>query len=157
MGRRIENLRAQLQEIEHYIPNFETKNLNVSKATVGWQLDHALKVIIAVSIILVKTDPKKYKRDINIRKLVLFAFGTIPRGKGRSPKQVLPPEIILKEDLYTQLKSAREYVQKIEKVHKNAYFNHHIFGTLNKDQTTRFLNIHTRHHLKIIEDIINEK
>ena len=42
----------------------------------------------------------------------------------------------------------------IKKAHHNAYFRHLIFGNLNKKRTIRFLQIHTAHHLKIIQDIL---
>ena len=48
----------------------------------------------------------------------------------------------------------KELVSKIEAIDKRAYFIHHIFGSLNKEQTIRFLNIHTNHHLNIVEDIL---
>ena len=52
MNRRTKILKSHLNKIEEYIPYFETKNLNVSKASIGWQLDHALKVVNGVLVIL---------------------------------------------------------------------------------------------------------
>lgn len=38
-------LSQYLNRFEAVIPQFETKNLKVSKSSVGWQIDHSLKVI----------------------------------------------------------------------------------------------------------------
>ena len=157
MSKKIEILNSHLQKIDRYIPYFQNKNLDFSNVSVGWQLDHALKVINGVSVILAKTDPKKFKKDFNIRRSIIFTIGFIPRGRAKAPKQVLPPEIITEEDLYAQLKTAQEHIKTIDKVDENAFFIHHIFGNLNKAQTLRFLDIHTNHHLKIVEDIIKNK
>jgi hypothetical protein len=34
------NLDALLNQLEHYISNNETINLQVSQSTVGWQIEH---------------------------------------------------------------------------------------------------------------------
>ncbi len=40
---------------------------------------------------------------------------------------------------------------------ENVYFNHHVFGMLTKKQTLRFLEIHTKYHLKIVNDILKKQ
>lgn len=154
MHKKIEILNEHLIKIEKYLPHYESTHTNVSQATVGWQLDHALKVLNSVLAILAKTDPKKYKNSFNFKRSVIFATGKFPRGKAKSPKQVLPPEIIKLEDLLAQLSEARKNVKTIISIDKHTFFIHHIFGTLNKNQTLRFLDIHTNHHLKIVDDIL---
>ncbi|MEY4335064.1 MAG: hypothetical protein RLZZ196_3814, partial [Bacteroidota bacterium] len=39
---------------------------------------------------------------------------------------------------------------------KNQFFVHPIFGKLNKKDTFTMLDIHTKHHLLIIQDIISQ-
>lgn len=157
MNKNIEILSSYLKEMEGFIPHFETVNTNISQTTIGWQLDHSLKVVNSVSGILLKTNPKKYKKDFNFKRFVIFNLGKIPRGRGKAPKQVLPPEIILQADLISQLEKAKKYIQQISGINKNAFFIHHIFGILNKAKTLRFLVIHTNHHLKIIREIDKNK
>ena len=154
MSKKVEILSAHLQNIENYIPSHKSIRTDVSQATVGWQLDHALKVINGVLIVLAKTDPKKFKKEFNLRRTLIFTAGIFPRGRAKSPKQVLPPEIIYEEDLRSQLNEARNNIKLINSLDKNAFFIHHIFGSLNKNQTLRFLDIHTNHHLKIVNDIL---
>ena len=94
-----------------------------------------------------------YKEKFKLR-LVVFTLGFIPRGKGKSPKRVLPPEIILKEDLEKQLVEAITNIESIQKLENNKYFTHPIFKQLNRNKTLKFLKLHTKHHLKIIKDIL---
>lgn len=49
--------------------------------------------------------------------------------------------------------SIYEQSKKIEHFDKNAFFEHPLFGVLNKKDTMKFLKMHTTHHLKIIQDI----
>ncbi|MGC6431953.1 MAG: DUF1569 domain-containing protein [Jejuia sp.] len=88
--------------------------------------------------------------------MVLFGLNYIPRGKAKSPKIVLPPEIILKESLVAQFNDAKGYLEKMDAVNEKQYFKHFIFGTLSKKQTLRFLLLHTHHHLKIVKDILKQ-
>jgi hypothetical protein len=46
---------------------------------------------------------------------------------------------------------------KLETISKDRYFTHPFFGDLTLNQTINFLEIHTKHHLEIIEDIISNK
>lgn len=155
-NKQIAILNNLLNEIEHNVPNKEMSNSKVSKVNVGWQLDHSLKVINGVCTILLKTKHEKYKRDFNFWRLILFPFGYIPRGKAKAPKIVQPDGHISVEDLHAQLEIARKHLDKISPLPKKSYFIHHIFGTLSKRQTLRFLEIHTKHHLKIVNDILKK-
>ena len=69
------------------------------------------------------------------------------------PTYVKPPEVILKEDLITQMQLAKTSIATIESLDKNAYFKHPLFGNINKKRLAQFLTLHTNHHLKIINDI----
>ena len=150
-----EILTEMLFKIEEHVSSKNKVNNKISKASVGWQLDHALKVFNAVSEQTINSNPEMYKPSFSVMRLVLFKLGFFPRGKARAPKIVRPPEIILETDIFSQLQDARTNILKLEKVPAKSYFKHHMFGMLNKKQTLRFLEIHTNHHLKIMIDIIN--
>tara|TARA_R110000868_G_scaffold289108_1_gene549249 strand:- start:899 stop:1372 length:474 start_codon:yes stop_codon:yes gene_type:complete len=153
-NKRITILKNQLSQIELFIPLIHKKNPKVSKSTIGWQLDHALKVFNAVSKSTKNSNPKEYERKFNFWRTILFPIGYFPRGKARAPKYVLPPEIITLDDLNTQLLVAKENINTLNSLNKAMYFKHPIFGMLAKKQTLRFLEMHTNHHLKIINDIL---
>ncbi|WP_298531243.1 DUF1569 domain-containing protein [uncultured Algibacter sp.] len=145
-----------LSAIETNIPHFEKRNSSVSQVTIGWHLNHTLKVINRVTAILIKTNPEKYKKKFNLMRATLFPLCYIPRGKAKAPKVVIPSKIITKEDIINQLQEAKIQIEKTKSLPKKSHFIHHIFGMLSKKQTLYFLEMHTKHHLKIVNDILNK-
>jgi hypothetical protein len=155
-NKRITILKKQLSKLESYTPLIHKENSKVSKAKVGWQLDHALKVFNAVSEWTENSNPKEYKPNFNLWRSILFPLCYIPRGKARAPKKVSPPDIITNDDLLNQFQQAHRHLEVLERLSKTSYFNHHMFGLLTKQQTLRFLEMHTKHHLKIVKDILKQ-
>jgi hypothetical protein len=151
---RIKTANLLLDKIEANIPNKDLQKSSVSKSTIGWQLDHSLKVFNAVCEWTINSNPKDYKRKFNFWRTLLFTLNYMPRGKVKAPKIVLPPEVVLDADLYSQLKTARNHLNTLATLPKTVYFKHFIFGKLSKKQTLRFLQMHTHHHLKIVRDIL---
>lgn len=79
----------------------------------------------------------------------------IPRGKAKSPSVVRPPKNINVDFLQQQLEQAEANILLINKFQKKAFFRHPFFKHLKRDETKKFLEIHTEHHLKIIREIKN--
>lgn len=147
-------LNKELAEIEQLIEKYGQQNIIISAKGIDWHLDHSLKVIIAVCGQLKKSDPSAYQWKFNTIRVFVYAFNFFPRGKGKSPKSVLPPENILKEDIENQLDLARKELASIINLPAKSYFRHPYFGFLNLKKTKKFLNLHTLHHLKICRDIV---
>jgi len=148
-------LENNLKQIENYIPDYEKINPAISKANVAWHLDHNLKVINAVITNMKASDVTLFRNNFSFLGKVFFTLGFFPKGKAKAPKHVMPPEIIVKEDIIKQLMEAIENIKEIDKLSKNSYFRHPLFGHIPKRRVVRFLNIHTNHHLKIIKNILN--
>ncbi|WP_109616714.1 hypothetical protein [Sediminitomix flava] len=150
-------LEKQLGEIYEYIPLMDTINTEVSEVNVAWHLDHTLKVVNKIYRALELSHPENYKSNFNLMRSFVFMTGKIPRGKAKSPQAVLPPSEINKEDLFTQFDSAKVFVEKIDELPPNSYFEHPVFNLLNRDQAKRFIEIHTNHHLAIVRDILEKE
>lgn len=97
------NLKHLLYELESKIDNFETINLGVSKSTIGWQIDHSLRVFNGVIPLLIKSNPANYKWKFNFKRTIVFSLNKIPRGKANAPKNVQFYEKISKQDLINQI------------------------------------------------------
>lgn len=147
-------LENRLTLLESYIPDFEKTNKSVSKASIGWHLDHSLKVINTVVKSMENSDTALYENNFKLIGKVLLKLGFFPRGKAKAPKYVKPPEVILKSDIITQLIEARQNIRAIKNLNKNAYFKHPLFGNTNKFRVVPFLDTHTNHHLKIVKNIL---
>ncbi|WP_396165947.1 DUF1569 domain-containing protein [Flavobacterium sp.] len=143
-----------LLRLENHISNFEKTNPNVSNSTVGWQIDHCLLVINGIIGQLEISDPSKYQPKWTFPKFMVFTTGKIPRGKAKAPKVVIPTQVATQEELIAKLAAAKNNVLKLDTFSENQFFNHPYFKDLNVKQTKKFLTIHTKHHLKIIQDIL---
>lgn len=150
----LQKLTTALNNLESHLENHKISNPKISKESVAWQIDHSLKVINNVTHALKASDPETYKNNFSLLGKVLFKLSFFPRGKAKAPKQVLPPEIITKDDLIEQIQLAKTNIKTLSNLDKNAYFKHSLFGNINTKRIHRFLMIHTNHHLKIIKDLV---
>lgn len=149
----MQNIQNLISQLESKIPFHEKINLSVSNATVGWQIEHSLKTIYQIVLVVKNSNAQEYQWKFNKSKLFISILGFIPRGKAKAPKVVLPDENISEESLLLSLQKAKSALQEWDSFDKNAYFPHPFFGNLNKKSTMWFLKLHTNHHLKIVNDI----
>lgn len=149
-------LDLELNEVQSYIADRDVIATEISSVDVAWHLDHLLKVINGVHDSLGQSNPGDYKYSWKFVRSFVFTIGRIPRGIGESPKSVFPPDVIMTDDIYKQLKDARLKLLTFSDFDKNQHFNHYKFGVLNRDKALKFVEIHTRHHLRIIRDIIRK-
>ena len=140
------------QNIQHY----SVVNKKVSSKGVDWHIDHSLRVINGVCYALKNSNPNDYQWKFNFLRTYILCSGVIPRGKGRSPKVVNNESSIQLEELHQQITDAKKHLTEIHKLPKKSNFKHPYFGLLNLRMTKLFLKIHTKHHLKIINDIIEK-
>ena len=147
-------LAVELVEIESVLPYRDFLSEEVSKVDVAWHMDHSLKVINGVIKNLHSSDPDEYRKEFNFVRMMVFAVGSMPRGVGKAPASTLPPEEIITEDILDQSNEAKLSVESLNSAHSHSHFNHPVFGLLDLEDSKRFLEIHTNHHLAIIRDII---
>jgi hypothetical protein len=146
-----------LLQLENHIPDFEKTNSNVSNSTVGWQIDHCLLVINGIIGQLENSNPSEFQSKFNFKRFIVFTTGKIPRGKIRAPKVVTPVEIATLEELKFEIEIAKNNIQKLNDLPKKSFFKHPFLSNLNVKQTEKFLLIHTKHHLKIIEEVLKKQ
>ncbi len=143
-----------LLQLENHIPNLDKTNSKVSNSTVGWQIDHSLLVINSIVEQLEISNPNEFQPKWNFPKFMVFTTGKIPRGKAKAPKVVIPTQVATQEELKDKLETAKNNILKLNSFSENSFFKHPFFKDLNVKQTEKFLVIHTKHHLKIIQDIL---
>ena len=78
-----------INNLQNQIKNSNCINKKISSRSVGWQIDHNLKVIIGSSTAFLNSNSKDYKPKFNLTRFVLFTLNFIPRGKGKAPKSVI--------------------------------------------------------------------
>jgi hypothetical protein len=150
----------QIEELKSALPLHALRAPNISQWSVGNQLEH---ILISNQLILQQIlhnsarEPESGKRLSWIGRLVLF-IGVIPRGRGKAPDFSKPTECSL-ESLNDQLEKMESHLLTAEQnenvLSQSRYaFPHPIFGMMTVPQWFQLMTLHTRHHLKIIQDII---
>jgi hypothetical protein len=149
-----EKLLHLIDELENKMLFHSRMNPSVSKASVGWHIEHSLLVIGKTIKALENSDPKDYKWEFSLARLVVYTRNSIPRGRGRAPEVVQPKGEIQKDSLKANIELARTKVKELGSLHPKQNFKHPYFNKLDVRSTTKFLRLHTKHHLDIIGDII---
>ncbi len=131
----------------------------VSAWTVADQLDHLARstqaMVDAIETAL-HPDALGGGRPSLVGRMVLFT-GWIPRGAGKAPQRT-QPETGSRDQLASLLARSRQALERLEPRlpeidRAGGRFNHFAFGDLTSRQWLSVIDIHTRHHLKIIRDI----
>jgi hypothetical protein len=141
-----------VNQLEAFIPKYEADNKSISQAKVGWHIAHSCLVINSISGALKKSNPADYKWKFNLAHLYIRLRGNFPRGKAKAPERVVPKEEITAGGLELLILQAKNAIAELPALDRDVHFKHPYFGLLNKKSTIRFLEMHTRHHLKIIQD-----
>ena len=150
----MQTLPEQIKQLQIHIPDYATTNTAVSSASVGWHIHHCLLVFTKISDALQHSDPALHKSSFNFKKLIVYTFKRIPRGRGKAPKTVQPQKSLLPNELQLEVQKAKDKTNALTQLNPTHYFEHPYFGNLNVKETILFLAIHTCHHLKIIRDIL---
>lgn len=84
---------------------------------------------------------------------ILLRTGFIPRGKGKAPDFAMPTG---RGDVRMLLEQARDRFAVLGTLPKGGHrLPHPFLGAFSARQWARFAEVHTRHHLKIIRDILS--
>ena len=151
----MKNLEPSLDKLYSYIPEADMLNSAVSSVNVGWHIEHSLLVISKIIETVVNSDPAKYEWKFDFKRNFVFFLGKFPRGKAKAPQVVIPVQNS-QPDFDALFSSTRAAIIQLQNAQKNQFFVHPIFGKLNKKDTFTMLDIHTKHHLLIIQDIISQ-
>lgn len=155
MIKSLQQVSVLLDELERAIPHAETANPKISKATIGWQIDHSCLVINKITEAILETDPDAFKSSFNKWRFICLGLGWFPRGKARAPKIVKPLETpATQNELQQGIDQAHESLNRFRQLQEKQYMKHPYFGMLDRDTTARFLFVHTQHHIKIIRDMM---
>ena len=149
-------LATLLNELETKIPQFDKTNQEISKSDVGWHIEHTLLTIIGIINLLSASNPKDYKWKFNFIRIVVLTTKKIPRGRAKAPEVVQPKGNYGVESLTAHLLVTKQKIETLHSMDKANFFIHPYFGKLKLKETINFLEIHTNHHLTIINDILKK-
>ena len=157
LAKPMEKLKKLIHDLESKIPNQEMLNPTISKSSVGWHIEHTLLTMNLIIEAQQKSNPENYKRAFNFYRTLVFAMNKIPRGNAKAPKIVQPKVEFNTETFKNHLEKGKTRLAKLNTISDKNYFKHPYFGYLTLKPTIKFLEIHTDHHLQIINDITKSK
>jgi len=152
----MKTLISLITELEAKLPFIKQKNEAVSQASVGWHIEHSLLALIKMISAVEHSNPADYKQQFNIRRTVVLLLNKFPRGRAKAPEAVKPGEVITEATINPVLAKAKQKAESFEKLNKNKFFTHPVFGDLRVKQARKIIAIHTYHHIKIINDILKK-
>jgi hypothetical protein len=150
----MESLSELIDKLSAQVKYHDKINTTISSASVGWHIAHSTLVIKQIIEQLEKSDSTNYKWKFNTPRFFVFLMNKIPRGKGKAPKAVQIDEVFTVESLHKYLIGIKEKTLILSGLDKNKNFTHPYFGMLNLKHTIKTLQIHTKHHIEIINDIV---
>ena len=153
-------LRAQMTEIGELIarPEHElfASREAISKWSAAQHLDHSLKVCSAVLGSILEPSGS-LPRGINFLGRLVLSLGWFPRGRGESP-QSLRGTSATPQEIEASVGDIRRFLEMVDEhrveAAKDPIVRHPYFGGLTASQALRFLVIHNRHHLRIINEVM---
>lgn len=149
----MDTLHKLLLQLQTYIPLYEKRNATISNSSIGWQIEHSLLTINLIVDALAASNTNEYKFKFKPMKYLIRLTGKIPRGKAKAPKRVQPQSEATADNLQKYINNAFQNIEKLSHLNSRHFFPHPYFGNLKLKEAKWFLNLHTKHHLAIIEDI----
>ncbi len=142
-----------IAELESKIEHQTVVNTDVSQGQVGWHIEHSLLVVNMITETLKRSEPSSYKWKFNMKRVIAYTIDSFPRGRAKAPKVVTPKEYDA-ESLKIHVQNTRTKLTELAALPADKYMTHPFFGDIRTKDTVKFLELHTNHHLKIINDIL---
>jgi hypothetical protein len=152
-------IRTQFERMRELTRSAElsARNERVSTWCLAEQLDHTTKVTASVVDVLGDANAPPLDGGINFLGRLVLLFGWIPRGVGKSPRRLTGTHAAA-TDLEAALAQLAKAFDELPfdrlRASRTPLVRHPKFGGLTPPQALRFLEVHTRHHLKIVDDIL---
>ncbi len=159
----VASLRAQLPELRAIAQLPEERLFVLRPEISGWtpaeHLDHSLKVAQSIVVRIADAEATPSARGISLVGRAILALGWIPRGRGRAPTKLhgmrataseLESRIVRFEGQLAAMPVPDGAAARLPIV------PHPRFGGLTPVQAVCFAAIHTRHHLRIVADVLRD-
>ena len=145
---------AGLDVLKRFVPKADVVAPEVSKWSVGMHVQHCCLATIAVCESLVASEPPVPRSSFSLVVSAIFLTGRIPRGRGKSPEQAIPRDQIWTNEMEGLLLDSERRLEAARQVSRDHWYRHFAFGVLDRDRTLKFIGIHNRHHIRIVQDIL---
>jgi len=152
----LKKLIQKIEELEVFLSQTALDNPKISKAPIGWHIEHSTKAIYGISKALISSEPNNYKWSFNLYRYLFTYLNYLPRGR-KAPKALKVEANSSISEIKERIAKTKNILKKVALLPKNSYFQHPYFGLMDKKISLMFMRTHTHHHIKIIKDIIAKK
>ncbi|MCE9594426.1 MAG: DUF1569 domain-containing protein [Planctomycetes bacterium] len=126
----------------------------ISRWSVGMHVHHcALSVSAIVTELERSVPPPPFAWRSWIGRIVVWR-GRLPRGRAQAPEQVQPSVEASPEQLLELLDAAARDIERARGLSADRWFGHFALGVLPRDRALRFVEVHTLHHARIVEELL---
>jgi len=147
-------LESLLSTLSDEIENTAVSDSSISGWSVGQQIYHVLIVLSGMAVALRREQDATGGRSSNNYLDAILETGSIPRGHFVAPAAVQPSEQPSTTDLNRLLLKTRKRISGLLGLDPKSTVIHPILGPIDRDESLRFMVIHTNHHQAIIKDIL---
>jgi len=155
----LKRINTQLGELETGIADYDSMAIYVSSWSVGDHLEHLFRAHLAILQRIESHMNKKAEQGkrLTLMGRILLLFGRFPKGSKNAPT-LTAPKGCSESELREHLEKLRHIVdklqQRIPELNDSQYaFPHPAFGLFTIKQWLRLIEVHTRHHQRIIKAI----
>lgn len=152
--RTVRRLLGQVRAFEALLPHRSAIAPSVSRWSVGMHIHHAALVMHGVVDSAFSCREAAPRWSPNLLGRVVLLTGRMPRGRAPAPEATRPSDSPHEGLLLTALHAATLAVRRLPAAPANVWFRHFALGVLRGRSVSRFLEVHNRHHLRIISDIL---
>ncbi len=143
-----------MDRVRAFLERAQSAAPGVSAWSVGQHIEHSSKAVIYITGALRESQPPAPPAKWSLIRWIVLTTGYIPRGRAKAPAAVTPDGQPSEADLLALLARMEEGVAATRQLDPGAWFAHFALGIFRRDQALRFIDVHTRHHLKIMRDIV---
>ncbi len=157
-------LTETMAQLRDYVEHASVHRPDISSWTVGDHVEHVLIVSGGFAVALVSgravpsptdsADDKKVRMQAYSKHRVLDT-GSIPRGSVTAPPAGQPKGGLDADALYALTEKTSARLARAANVPETALAHHPLLGELTRDEVFRFLDVHARHHMAIMDDILS--
>ncbi len=152
----VNRILAQIRAFEALLPHRDVIAPTVSQWSVGMHLHHSALAMQVVAAELLRCDTAAPRWQLNPMRTLILLTGRIPRGRAQVPAAARPVPDLSEDRVASALKEAAQSVRQLPDARADAWFRHFALGVIRARSVPRFLEVHNRHHVRIISDILAE-
>jgi len=154
-------LTETMAQLRGYIKHAAAIEPGVSSWTVGDHVEHVLIVCGGFAVALVSGRAVPSSADDETVRMQAYSkhrvldTGSIPRGSVTAPPAGQPKGGLDADALHALSEKTSARLARAANVPETALAHHPLLGELTRDEVFRFLDVHARHHMAIMDDILS--